>query len=104
VKLVPFLKKFYSSFKCFIYKPVLGGNFMKTIVYNPSTLEVKFAKAFESLIKNIEEKIKPNKIVRVDKRLKDDNPKVIFKIEDNEGDNHEIVIQIIQRMDDEEDF
>lgn len=77
---------------------------MKTLVYNPSILEVKFAKAFESLAKSIEEKIKPNKIVGVDKRLKDDNPKVIFKIEDNEGDNHEIVIQIIQRMDELDDF
>ncbi len=77
---------------------------MKTLVYNPSTLEVKFAKAFESLTKSIEEKIKPNKIVGVDKRLKDDNPKMIFKIEDKEGDRHEIVIQIIQRMDEYDDF
>jgi len=76
---------------------------MKTLLYNPSTLEVKFAKAVENLTKSIEEKIKPNKIVAVDKRLKDDNPKVIFKITDNEGDIHEIVIQIIQRMD-EYDF
>ncbi|WP_028978450.1 hypothetical protein [Sporocytophaga myxococcoides] len=74
---------------------------MKTLLYNPSTLEVKFAKAIENLTKSFEEKIKPNKIVAVDKKLKDDNPKVIFKIEDKEGDSHEIVIQIIQRMDED---
>ncbi|MBO9700543.1 MAG: hypothetical protein J7604_10070 [Sporocytophaga sp.] len=74
---------------------------MKTLLYNPSTLEVKFAKVIENLTKSFEEKIKPNKIVAVDKRLKEDNPKVIFKIEDKEGDNHEIVIQIIQRIDED---
>jgi hypothetical protein len=74
---------------------------MKTLVYNPSPLEVNFAKAVETLTKRIEEILKPLKIISIDKRLKEDNPKLIFTIRDKEGDNHEVVVQIIQRIDED---
>lgn len=72
---------------------------MKTKSYNPSQLEVEFSTALTELKGEIEKYLSGNKILSVEDRNSQDNPMLIFKTEDKEGDQHEIVIKIIQRAD-----
>ena len=72
---------------------------MKTITYNPSSIEIEFAEAIESLKESIQQKLKTNKIISIENKMKEDNPLLIFKLEDKEGDQHEIVLKVIQRVD-----
>jgi hypothetical protein len=72
---------------------------MRTTHYNPSTLEVDFAKAFKELSPQIESQIKGSTVVDIQSDHQMDNPQVTFKVQDKEGDMHEIVVKIIQRPD-----
>lgn len=72
---------------------------MKTSGYNPSPIELEFAQAIKELHKEIQEKIKSNRILEVQNNLNADNPTLIFKLEDMEGDKHELVLRFIQRLD-----
>ncbi|HEX8574929.1 MAG TPA: hypothetical protein VF677_01410 [Flavobacterium sp.] len=72
---------------------------MKTTTYNPSNLELEFAKAISSLIPEIQAKVGSNKIVKIEDKSSADNPSVIFFLEDKEGDKHELVMTFIQRAD-----
>jgi hypothetical protein len=70
---------------------------MKTTSYNPSQIELEFAQAIKDLTKELQGKIK-TKIIEVQNNLKEDNPTLIFKLEDKEGDKHELVVKFIQRL------
>lgn len=72
---------------------------MNTQRYNPSPLEVEFAKAITELQQQIQERLTDNAIVKVKSDLETDNPQVNFTLHDKDGDDHEIVIKIIQRID-----
>ncbi|MBF9254760.1 hypothetical protein I2I11_15755 [Pontibacter sp. 172403-2] len=73
---------------------------MRTTNYNPSKLEVDFAKAFRDLAPQLEDKLYQGEQVTDIESIHDaDNPLVIFKLQDKEGDKHEVVVQIIQRPD-----
>ncbi|MEJ8801944.1 hypothetical protein [Pontibacter sp. H249] len=73
---------------------------MRTTYYNPSRLEVDFAKAFRELTPQLEDKLSEGEQVISIKSNHDlDNPMVTFKLKDKEGDIHEVVVQIIQRPD-----
>lgn len=73
---------------------------MRTTYYNPSKLEVNFAKALEELTPHLENKLdKGERVVGIEAIHDADNPMVIYKLEDQEGDLHEVVVQIIQRPD-----
>lgn len=72
---------------------------MKTKYYNPSLLEVNFAKAFQDLAQQLEDKLDAGKVVNITPIHDADNPMVIYKLKDEEGDLHEVVVQIIQRPD-----
>lgn len=72
---------------------------MKTKSYNPSTLEVEFSKALTELKGEIEKYLTGNKILGIEDRSSQDNPMLIFKTEDEDGDTHELVIKVIQRAD-----
>jgi hypothetical protein len=69
---------------------------MKTATYNPSPLEVDFANALYILQKDIEKHLQGNKIVHVESNIKRDNPMIKFNLMDKDGDQHEIVVRIIQ--------
>ncbi|NJN41402.1 MAG: hypothetical protein HC811_03340 [Flammeovirgaceae bacterium] len=69
---------------------------MKTTKYNPSPLEVDVANALVILQKEIEIHLQGNKIVTIESNLKRDNPIVTMKLEDNDGDLHELVVRIVQ--------
>lgn len=71
---------------------------MKTTSYNPSQIELEFAQAIKDLTKELQGKIKSTKIVEVQNNLKEDNPTLVFKLEDKEGDKHELVVKFIQRL------
>lgn len=72
---------------------------MKTNIYNPSPLEVAFANSIKALKNEIQSRIPSQKILEVHENLNEDNPCVVFKLQDEEGDRHEMVIKIIQRLD-----
>lgn len=72
---------------------------MKTKKYNPSKLELDFAKALTSLKSQINDFIEGNEIVKVNTNSDIDNPDLLFKLKDIDGDKHEVVVKIIQRAD-----
>lgn len=69
---------------------------MKTSTYNPSPIEVDFANSLFILQKDIEKHLQGNKIIHVESNIKRDNPMVKFNLLDKDGDQHEIVVRIIQ--------
>ena len=69
---------------------------MKTSSYNPSPIEVDFANALFILQKDIEKHLQGNKIIHVESNIKRDNPMIKFNLMDKDGDQHEIVVRIIQ--------
>lgn len=72
---------------------------MRTTYYNPSKLEVKFAKALEDLTPTWKKLDEGERVIGIASDHEADNPMVTYKLEDNEGDLHEVVVQIIQRPD-----
>ncbi|NEM97880.1 hypothetical protein [Pontibacter burrus] len=72
---------------------------MRTENYNPSILEVDFARAFHEMSSQLSNHITGGKVVEVKSYPHLDNPQLTYRIKDEEGDLHEIVVQIIQRPD-----
>jgi len=72
---------------------------MKTPSYNPSDLEVAFAQALEDLKDNIQKRLPDNEIIKIENKIKADNPLVKFYLLDKDGDPHEIVLKVIQTPD-----
>lgn len=72
---------------------------MKTQNYNPSPIEVELAKAILQLKDQMSELLSNNEIVAMENKIEADNPMVIFKLKDKDGDPHEVVLKIIQRPD-----
>jgi hypothetical protein len=72
---------------------------MITQQYNPSQLEVEFAKAIKELAPEIESKLSQFKIIDVEDKIKADNPMVRIKLSDKDKDIHEVVLKIIQKPD-----
>lgn len=70
--------------------------FMKTSIYNPSSLEIDFANALQILRDEIQKHLLNNEITHVENNLRKDNPMVKFSMVDKDGDPHEIVVRIIQ--------
>lgn len=72
---------------------------MKTKVYNPSALEVEFAGIIHELEEQIQSKLtNGQKIISVTKKDNLDNPDLFIKVEDEDGDQHELVVRFIQRI------
>jgi hypothetical protein len=69
---------------------------MKTVSYNPSSLEVDFANALIILQSEIQKHLQGNQITNVESHIQRDNPMVKFNLVDKDGDPHEIVVRIIQ--------
>lgn len=71
---------------------------MKTQSYNPSPLEVEFANVLKDMKPDFESKMN-YRITEIRQSLEEDNPRVVFVMEDKDGDVHELVLKIIQRPD-----
>ncbi len=72
---------------------------MKTTSYNPSTIEVEFAETLVAIKEVINENLTTNKIIRIEFNKEEDNPRLIVFLEDTDGDPHELVVKLIQRVD-----
>lgn len=72
---------------------------MQTERYNPSQLEIQVANAIERLKAQIEEQLDQNKIIEIKSNTELDNPQLSLYLQDEDGDQHEIVIKVIQRID-----
>ena len=72
---------------------------MKTISYNPSQLEVEMAQAVAALKDEIVARTTGQTLTGVVENLRQDNPTVVFKFVDTDGDAHSVIVQFIQRMD-----
>ncbi len=72
---------------------------MKTIHYNPSLIEIEFAKIIADLREEIQKKSAINTIEEIENNSSKDNPNLVFKLVDKDGDKHELIIQFIQRID-----
>ncbi|MEM9829496.1 MAG: hypothetical protein AAF944_02605 [Bacteroidota bacterium] len=72
---------------------------MKTQNYNPSPLEQTFAQIIVDLKDTIQDQLSDSKIVYARAELETDNPSVFFTVEDSDGDQHQMVIRVVQRID-----
>jgi len=72
---------------------------MKTTSYNPSDLEVEFATVIESLKDTISDKLNHKKILSVENNLNIDNPILKVQLLDDDGDEHTLVLKLIQKPD-----
>ena len=73
---------------------------MKTQRYNPSPLEQELAGAIAKLKVELSEHLS-SEIVHIESLLEVDNPKLNVLLKDKDGDEHKLVVQIIQRIDEE---
>lgn len=71
---------------------------MKPKDYNPSPLEVDFTTAIIQLKDQIQHAIGYIRIEKVEKDMDADNPALRFHISDKDGDKHQVVIRVIQRL------
>ena len=74
---------------------------MKTQRYNPSPLEQELATAIAALKSELSQQIS-SEIVTIESQLETDNPRLNFTLIDEDGDKHMLVVQIIQRIDQED--
>lgn len=72
---------------------------MITTTYNPSPLEIELAQVIMKMKEEISESLGHNTIKDIEFHTEKDNPDLVFKLEDNDGDKHEIVVKFIQRAD-----
>lgn len=73
---------------------------MKTERYNPSPLEQELARAIEASKDTLSSHL-AGTLVSIKAQLETDNPKLNLLIQDDDGDQHTLVVQIIQRIDEE---
>lgn len=73
---------------------------MKTQQYNPSPLEQELASAIADAKSEISQRLSCE-VVSIEPVLKVDNPKLHFLLRDGDGDEHRLVVQIIQRIDED---
>lgn len=71
---------------------------MKTTSYNPSTIEMEFANAVKDLQQTLSSRFTNNKILKIELNT-EDNPRLVLYLEDEDGDKHELVVKVIQRVD-----
>ncbi len=72
---------------------------MKTEHYNPSQIEVEMAYALTELKSQLGKFLTHNTIESIENHIQEDNPMLIFRLQDKDGDPHEVVVKIIQRAD-----
>ena len=70
---------------------------MKTTQFNPSQIELDFQQVLLSASAFFEQALPQYKIENIEVWSKKDNPSVLLKFSDSEGDKHELVVSLIQR-------
>ena len=74
---------------------------MKTQHYNPSPLEQELARAIATLKGELSKQMTVD-IVNIESLLEADNPKLNVLLRDGDGDEHRLVVQIVERIDEDE--
>lgn len=72
---------------------------MITKEYNPSPIEVRFVEVLCSLKDEINNKLVNFDVVKIENNIQLDNPTIDFFLRDMDGDEHEIVLKVIQKPD-----
>jgi hypothetical protein len=72
---------------------------MKTQDYNPSPLEVRFVNALCELQEEINKKLVNFSVYKIESNKLIDNPTIDFYLKDTDGDEHEVILKIIQKPD-----
>ena len=72
---------------------------MITKEYNPSPLEVRFAEVLCGLKDEINKRLPDFEVLNIENNTQLDNPTIDFKLKDKDGDEHEIILKVIQRPD-----
>ena len=72
---------------------------MKTPNYNPSPLEVEFAKCIEENLENLSNSLNERSITRIEQQTETDNPTIKVHVQDDDGDKHLLVLKLIQKPD-----
>jgi hypothetical protein len=72
---------------------------MITQDYNPSPIEVKFVEVLSDLKAEISSKLGIFEVYKIEKDTTLDNPTMEFFLRDKDGDQHEIVLKVIQKPD-----
>lgn len=72
---------------------------MKTKNYNPSPLEVEITNIIFEIKDEISARLDGSEITEVIKDIDSDNPDLIIRTKDKDGDKHEFMLRIIQKPD-----
>lgn len=74
---------------------------MITKNYNPSPIEVRFVEVLCELKDEINKKLENLDVYNIENNTKLDNPTIDFFLKDKDGDEHEIVLKVIQKPDED---
>jgi hypothetical protein len=72
---------------------------MITQDYNPSPLEVRFVEILCELKDEINTKLESFDVYKIENNTNLDNPTIDFFLKDQDGDEHDIVLKVIQKPD-----
>ncbi len=72
---------------------------MITKNYNPSPIEVRFVEVLCDLKTEINDKLLNLDVINIDNNTQLDNPTIDFRLRDNDGDMHEVILKVIQKPD-----
>lgn len=72
---------------------------MITKDYNPSPIEVRFTEVLCDLKKEINDKLINMDVINIDNNTQLDNPTIDFRLRDDDGDIHEVILKVIQKPD-----
>lgn len=72
---------------------------MITKDYNPSPLEVRFVDILCDLKHEISKKLDNFELLKIENNKQLDNPTIDFHLKDVDGDEHEVIVKVIQKPD-----
>ena len=72
---------------------------MITKDYNPSPIEVRFVEVLCDLKNEINDKLVNFDVMKIENNTQLDNPTIDFHLKDIDGDEHEIILKVIQKPD-----
>ena len=75
---------------------------MITQNYNPSPIEVQFVEILCELKDEINKKLTNFDVLKIENNTQLDNPTIDFYLKDIDGDEHEVILKVIQKPDEAE--
>ena len=75
---------------------------MITQNYNPSPIEVRFVEILSELKDEINKKLTNFDVLKIENNTQLDNPTIDFYLKDIDGDEHEVILKVIQKPDEAE--